>query len=531
MKRVKTLTLILLLLITGGCKSTFEGAVKAFDNLTGGTPHKSFEGTYLSQSTLDEYKSREDDLSGTGQVISYSGLSIPADKLRQSHVVDAPVITAYLQRILDELIRHWDGTPVRTQVQIIDSQHFAPYADPYGMISVPLGMLNNVETEHEIAQLLSHELSHLLLRHHQRFNTMEANKANVNTVAEMFKFANIVKDTKVEKSDSVLPDFRYEPSRQGESNIEKAMRYNGIIASLSDNVWNTAWKRTQEDEADLLGMDLAVAAGYAPRAASFTLQRLRDFQGKQQGLLSQFLAQEKLALQQSLAEFNVAELNEQANSFLDRGAQALTGTMLNYFERTHMSTDDREENLRDYVRREYQHVERQRPKPLGLTELFQNASVRNTLIGYQRAFAAASALARNDVKEAERLAISAINDETRYHPGIREVLYNIRMAQGNQKRAWENINLVKDWQHASPNFLKTKVDMELTNRNYQEALAAIQLAESSFGNESLLIIQKAITLASLDRKTEALTTLRKCLSYAEVADTCKVLIDKYERVS
>ncbi|MDD4865031.1 MAG: M48 family metallopeptidase [Alishewanella agri] len=352
MKTINTVALILSsLLVVSGCK-TLDGAGRAFGNLTGSKLHEKFEGTYISQNSLQPLKERQDKLSGSGDLISYSGLNIPEDHVRKVHIVDAPALTAYLQDILNRLIQHWDGVPVKVKVQIVSTQNFAPYADAYGTISVPLGMLENVESEDEIASLLAHEVSHILLRHHERSEVMNTQKDQVTLLAKSVMLANVAKDTKIAKIGGKY-DVKYNASKQGQENITNAALYNYLINGFSDSVWNTAWQRAQEDEADLLAIDLATSAGYAPRASSYNLQRLSDFQGKQKSILSAFWEEKTTALKTSIQQLDLNSLTTQADSIINEGVGTMLTAASDFFQRSHMSPERRDLNLREYVRREY----------------------------------------------------------------------------------------------------------------------------------------------------------------------------------
>jgi len=527
MKSVHKILLISGALLLSGCK-TLDGAGRAIGNLTGSKLHNQFDGTYIAQSELKQYKEREDQLSGSGALLSYSGLNIPEQQVRKSHIVEAPELTDYMQNIVTSLMANWGGTSVKTKVQIINSQNFAPYADTYGTISVPLGTLENVESEDEIALLLAHELSHILLRHHERNDVMNAQKDKVTMLAKSVILANMVKDTKLVKSSGDYK-LQYNASKQGQSNISKAALYNYLINGFSDSVWNTAWQRSQEDEADLLAMDLATAAGYAPRASSHNLQRLNDFQGKQDSILSKFWDQKTTALKTSVQELDLSGVSQQLDSFINEGMGTLVSATTDYFQRSHMSPDRRDVNIREYVLREYQPQSRQRVNKKTWQQLRDKKQNQDIFRGYRYAFAASSAISSGNLDEAEKLALQATSTSVRNQPGIREVMYDLRMAQNQSNKAKQNLALVNNWTHASPDFFEKKVDFEMQQHNYQQVLQFIELAESTFGNKSMFIVQKSVALANLQHIDQAISALKECQSYEAEKPTCEILLKQLEQ--
>lgn len=519
------LALIVISLLLTGCKSTFQGTVGAITNLVGDGIHNDFEGTFISQASVVEYKTREDELSGDSRVISYSGLNIPTEQVRGSHIVHSPVMKLYLTSLLDKILAQWDGTSVNVQIQIVHTQNFAPYADAYGMISIPIGALSNVESEDELALMIAHEASHILMRHHERQKVVDENKANVDMLAKTVILANVVKDTEFGKSNGGKL-LNYNPSAQGNRNISKAMIYNAAIQTLTDSVWNTAWQRTQEEEADLLGFDLAMSAGYSPRANPHVLQRLADFQGKQQGILSVFWEQKKEAATAALQSGDLQNIQGQLNGFLAEGLQTSVAAVTDYFQRKHMSPESREKNMREYAIRAYRPEIRRRINTKSWAVFRADPEVKEVINSYRTAFEASNALAANDIPQAEKLALKSLTPRVKSHPYIREVMFNVRTEQGDSKRANKNLALIERWQDASPSLYELKIKDHLNHKNFDQALATIDLAEKTFGNESKFILEKSIAQANLGMLNEAKQTLEKCMNYKEVEAHCRVLLDR-----
>ncbi|GGW87398.1 M48 family metalloprotease [Alteromonas halophila] len=504
------------------CQSTLEGMGDAVTNLTGDSIHNNFDGKYIAQPQVAKYKEREDELSGTGGVISYSGKDIPAEQVRQSHVVHAPALQQYLDGILDKLVAQWDGSPVNVQIQVVHSQSFAPYADSLGMISMPVGTLNNVESEDELALLIAHEASHILMRHHERDQVVQENKDNVNMLASAVVLANVAKDTDLVKQGDTRT-LKYNPSEQGSDNISKAMIYNTVIQTVSDSVWNTAWKRTQEDEADLLGFDLAIAAGYSPRAHSHVLERLENFQGKQEGMLSAFWEKKQAALSGALEAGDFNALGKEVDSFLAEGLTTSLGAVTDYFQKRHMAPDVRDENMKGYAMRVYRPEIRRRVDEQAWQNTKASPEVKAVLDSYRLAFEASNALSAGDTATAMRLARQSQTAQTKNHPYMRELMYNIRLAQGDHARAMQNLELIERWQDASPSLVEIRIERLMKQQRFDDALNAIQHAEKTFGNESMFILQKSIAQSNLGNNEEALATLEKCEKYDEMKVSCESL--------
>lgn len=72
------------------------------------------------------------------------------------------------QELVDSLARHWPDSPYKFTVEIHDSEAPNAMAIPGGLIVVTKGLLDEVESENELAFILGHELGHFRNRDHMR---------------------------------------------------------------------------------------------------------------------------------------------------------------------------------------------------------------------------------------------------------------------------------------------------------------------------------------------------------------------------
>ena len=72
------------------------------------------------------------------------------------------------QLLLDRLASHWGDSPYSFRVEIDDSSVANAMALPGGLIIVTTGLLDEVESENELAFVLGHELGHFRNRDHLR---------------------------------------------------------------------------------------------------------------------------------------------------------------------------------------------------------------------------------------------------------------------------------------------------------------------------------------------------------------------------
>lgn len=72
------------------------------------------------------------------------------------------------QLLVDRLAQHWPDSPYTFRVEIDDSEMANAMALPGGLIIVTQGLLDQVESENELAFVLGHELGHFRNRDHLR---------------------------------------------------------------------------------------------------------------------------------------------------------------------------------------------------------------------------------------------------------------------------------------------------------------------------------------------------------------------------
>jgi predicted Zn-dependent protease len=75
--------------------------------------------------------------------------------------------TAKVQALLDRLVEHWDDAPYSFRAHVVTGEANAA-ALPGGTILVTTGLLDQLESENELAFVLGHELGHFKNRDHLR---------------------------------------------------------------------------------------------------------------------------------------------------------------------------------------------------------------------------------------------------------------------------------------------------------------------------------------------------------------------------
>lgn len=155
---------------------------------------------------------------------------------------DDYIIQEYVEGLLFSMVRHSAMEDKRLEVLIVDSPSLNAFAVPGGIVGVNTGLFLYANTEAEFASVLAHELSHLSQRHFAR------------SVAER-------KSNAVANLAGLLAGVLLAATAGGDAGL--AVLSATQAASLEANL---RYSRQNEQEADRIGMDVLVNAGYDPNA-------------------------------------------------------------------------------------------------------------------------------------------------------------------------------------------------------------------------------------------------------------------------
>lgn len=144
-----------------------------------------------------------------------------------------PVLTAYLQGIMDRLYPEFKG---RFHVHLLNAQHINAFALPNGSVYINAGLIARFENEAQLATVMAHEGAHFTYRHSLQQAERVRNAAAFALIVNMLGVPLV-----------------------------------GDLAALSSMY---GFSREHERQADEIGYQRLVAAGYAPRESVRTFEHL-----------------------------------------------------------------------------------------------------------------------------------------------------------------------------------------------------------------------------------------------------------------
>src|ERR1700682_5096737 len=181
------------------------------------------------------------------------GKSLAQEVERSSKLIDDPVVTEYVNRIGQTLVRNSDAQ-VPFTIKVIDSDVVNAMALPGGFFYVNSGLILAADEEAEMAGVMAHEIAHVAACHYGR----EMTRANLLQMASI--------------------PFIFMGGAIGYAGYE--------AAGLGIPLTFFKFSRGFEAEADYLGVEYMYRAGYDPSAFVSFFEKIQAMEKKKPGTLS-----------------------------------------------------------------------------------------------------------------------------------------------------------------------------------------------------------------------------------------------------
>jgi Zn-dependent protease with chaperone function len=489
---------------TAGCKTAEESwkSAKEFAGFeTGaGIPE---EGT-----VLEHYQSSGFDYAS---LVAERDRNLSLERGSGRGLVYAPAMSAYLQDVMARILAVAPEKNVPVRVYIQDSEQINAFAHPDGSISLPLGMLEVIEYEDELAFVLGHELAHVIYRHHNSDWFVDTQKKSLASLSLAYDAVEALRPYRIAGPRAELDDM---------------MLGNEASLMISEDAIAPNWTRSQEDAADLLGLDLMTAAGYNQNAVFVFIDKLAEAEKQLEAKrkeprarVTKYIVSEVTGLN-TYGMVETAKLEEVVGQAFSDAWAAVAGAL----GHTHRAADDRKEFLNDYVDERYD-LAAHEARPVAWAPGFKAKGVKGVnqmkrlFANYAAAYDATAAMDAGDLIKAETGARKAVSAPTETATFPRLVFYQLREKQGRHGLANQNIELALNNPEPSLAVYEKAIAYPATRGDWNGALARVEDARKRLGDPPQLLPWRIYLLARDGKKNEANVLTAECrLQYPDTLD-------------
>ncbi len=180
------------------------------------------------------------------------GKSLAQEVERSVKLVDDPVVSEYVNRVGQNLVRNSDAK-VPFTIKVIDSDQVNAFALPGGFFYVNSGLILRADSEAELSGVMAHEIAHVAARH----GTKDATKGTLMQLA-------------------TIPLIMLGPGGWAGYGLYQGLNFAIPLSFLR-------FSRQHEREADLLGLEYMYKTGYDPNAFVSFFEKIQAEEKRQPG--------------------------------------------------------------------------------------------------------------------------------------------------------------------------------------------------------------------------------------------------------
>lgn len=455
--------------------------------------YQTFDGPYVDK------VEKKDDAAVDANAVGAKGVRIQTQLA--SGVVDLPELEVYLNGIVDRLKAVSPRPHYPARVYLVPNSVFDAYATGDGAIFISLGVLRELKSEDELAVVLAHELAHLILDHHDLNALDDTSRVGAGAM-------------------TIGAGLSQGSGLQGYALIA------GIARGIVEDIITPTFTRQQEDEADLLGVDLMIRAGYSLSLAVTTMERTANAESlaskaKAELEKRQMEAEREKLKQQPGPPGQVDPIQQIAAALtleLKHGLHTATADL----RETHRPPEARMGSLQGYLNERYGDKAPSPPNRTSLAAALAEKRTSTILAAYDLAEQAYKKSEAGDAKGAQEAIRKALSGPASLHVRPREIAFSIELKRGNDAAALDHLKAVLRTPEAPLGFYKTLVDYYIGKKRNGEAFTYAQEASKRFDEPVMLWPQLIYLNKNMNRKTEAARIAVRCQTHApdEIRQEC-----------
>lgn len=427
-------------------------------------------------------------------------------RARANGFVPSPELHDYVRGVLAKVLKGIVlPASFNPDVRVLAAPEFTALCTPDGTIIVTIGLLEQLDSEDELAFVLSHEVSHAIYRHH------------AHDWYQRSQYYAVMSGTSVDQLTNYV-GFSF-----GGVSVSQLTRTARHMYRLSQSILAPQMDKDQEDAADALGFDLTVKAGYDPSAALGVMDRL----AAQEAEAERIAASEKKQVEKEEMEDEEQSQRDLLTGFGGSGGgfaalgMGLFNTAVDNMEEdstSHHPAPEREQLLSDYEFREYRDEAPGMPTPLpwksGSTHP-QGREMGALLAHYSEAENAAAYIADKKgtdpaVQASVQQSTQQPTDDHAYTQFVASEYYDLAKDEPRSEAAL--LGAIKgpepSWQVYS-----RLLNIYIARKDFAQAQSVMDGAVTRFDNSPVLLPKRIEILHGAGRQRDAEALLPQCEGY------------------
>jgi Zn-dependent protease with chaperone function len=382
-------------------------------------------------------------------------------------VVRDEQLSAYLQGVVGKLLAVSPNPNCRVTVFVTPHDAAQAVALKDGGILVALGFLRNLKNEDEVAALLGHEVSHILRNHHSSDAVVELQDG-------------FLKGLEAANASGGMLLGMVDPNLQ--RTVDASLSIGDALYSVSESMIAPAWTIEQEDEADLMGVDLMVAAGYNPRAMASVMEVIEAQEANAAAVDAErdklYNERVKGTLVNSMLSSSTGDTVSIVGALANLTSTIVSGTD----KKTHRPAAERKASVDAYIRDNHGGARRRAFTTDPWQARLNSGDSGQMFAQYKAATDARRAVfSGGDINAALNNAEVAVAGRFSGDAYPRLAFSEVRVKEGNRDKALENLDIAMKGGSAPWQVYRSYADMQLAKGDTAGAAATVETADAKFG--------------------------------------------------